>query len=242
MVRYAKTAVIQGATSVYVPRSSLPTDEQCAALFEAMEGLGHRRWAIAMRLCHRTGLRWGELSSPSKPTTGGKVAAARQFRCRRPFASSCRASRPKAPRRLPGTERGFGRRFEVAPGAHNGRVRSRGNASVLPELRAHDGRSLDRCPVKAIRHTYVRVVPSSWRDGFKYAWQLPDPEPEGPGLVWRETGANYWSGSSGYQPAARSCSRRRDSGWRTCDSRTRPASHPSPPSAGTPPSKKHRSR
>jgi integrase len=61
MVRYAKAASIQGAASVYVPRSSLPTDEQCAALFQAMEGLGHRRLAIAMRLCHRAGLRWGEL-------------------------------------------------------------------------------------------------------------------------------------------------------------------------------------
>jgi integrase len=61
MVRYAKTATIQGATSVYVPRSALPTDEQCTALFDALEALGHRRWAIAMRLCHRAGLRWGEL-------------------------------------------------------------------------------------------------------------------------------------------------------------------------------------
>jgi hypothetical protein len=42
---------------------------------------------------------------------------------------------------------------------------------------------------------------SDWRDDFKYAWQAPDPEPdEGPGLTWRETGANYWSGSSGSQP------------------------------------------
>jgi integrase len=61
MVRYAKPASIQGAASVYVPRSALPTDEQCAALFDAMESLGHRRWAIAMRLTHRAGLRWGEL-------------------------------------------------------------------------------------------------------------------------------------------------------------------------------------
>jgi integrase len=61
MVRYAKTATIQGATSVYVPRSSLPTDEQCTALFDAMDGIGHRRSAIAMRLCHPAGLRWGEL-------------------------------------------------------------------------------------------------------------------------------------------------------------------------------------
>jgi integrase len=61
MVRYAKTATIQGAASVYVPRSALPTDEQCTALFDALEALGHRRWAIAMRLCQRAGLRWGEL-------------------------------------------------------------------------------------------------------------------------------------------------------------------------------------
>jgi integrase len=61
MVRYAKTASVQAAASVYVPRGSLPTDEQCAALFDAMEALGHMRWAIAMRLAHRAGLRWGEL-------------------------------------------------------------------------------------------------------------------------------------------------------------------------------------
>src|SRR5918995_2424867 len=47
MVRYAKTASIQGAASVYVPRSTLPTDEQCAALFDTMVELGHRRWAAA---------------------------------------------------------------------------------------------------------------------------------------------------------------------------------------------------
>jgi integrase len=30
-------------------------------LFETLDALGHRRWAIAMRLTHRAGLRWGEL-------------------------------------------------------------------------------------------------------------------------------------------------------------------------------------
>jgi hypothetical protein len=48
--------------------------------------------------------------------------------------------------------------------------------------------------------TFVRVVPANWRDRYEFAWQLPDPEPEGPGLVWRETGTNYWSGSWGSQP------------------------------------------
>jgi hypothetical protein len=46
---------------------------------------------------------------------------------------------------------------------------------------------------------FVTMV-SNWRDGFKFAWQLPDPEPEGPGLVWRETSADYWSGSWRSQP------------------------------------------
>jgi hypothetical protein len=44
-------------------------------------------------------------------------------------------------------------------------------------------------------------VDGDWRDGFEYAWQAPDPEPdEGPYLTWRETSTNYWSGSSGSQP------------------------------------------
>jgi hypothetical protein len=46
---------------------------------------------------------------------------------------------------------------------------------------------------------FVAMV-GNWRDGFKFAWQLRDPEPEGPGLTWRETGADYWSGSAGSQP------------------------------------------
>jgi integrase len=61
MVRYAKTSSVQGAASIYVPRSALPTEEQCAALFDTLERLGHHRWAVAMRLAHRSGLRWGEL-------------------------------------------------------------------------------------------------------------------------------------------------------------------------------------
>lgn len=43
MVRYAKTSSVQGAAPIYVPRSALPTDEQCATLFDAMERLGHHR-------------------------------------------------------------------------------------------------------------------------------------------------------------------------------------------------------
>jgi integrase len=61
MVRYAKTAAVQGNTALYVPRSSLPTDDDCDALFAALEELGHRQWATAMRLAHRSGVRWGEL-------------------------------------------------------------------------------------------------------------------------------------------------------------------------------------
>ena len=61
MVRYSQRATIQGAHAVYVPRAALPTDEECNALFAAMEKLGAPRWALAMRLKHRSGLRWGEL-------------------------------------------------------------------------------------------------------------------------------------------------------------------------------------
>jgi len=62
MVHYAKKATVQGSPVVYVARSALPTDEQCQSLFDALEDLGHHRWAVAMNLKHRSGLRWGELT------------------------------------------------------------------------------------------------------------------------------------------------------------------------------------
>jgi hypothetical protein len=43
-------------------------------------------------------------------------------------------------------------------------------------------------------------MPTNWRTGFTFAWHEPDPEPEGPGLVWRETGPDYWSGSWASHP------------------------------------------
>lgn len=61
LVSYSKKATIQGEHVAFIPRSTLPTDEQCDALFTAMEQLDHGRWALAMRLKHRSGLRWGEL-------------------------------------------------------------------------------------------------------------------------------------------------------------------------------------
>lgn len=51
----------QGEASGFIPRDDLPTDEQCAALFEALADQGHPDWALAMRLKHRSGLRWSEL-------------------------------------------------------------------------------------------------------------------------------------------------------------------------------------
>jgi hypothetical protein len=49
--------------------------------------------------------------------------------------------------------------------------------------------------VEGNAQSYVRVTPANWRSGFRFAWQEQDPEPEGPGLVWRGTGHDYWSGS-----------------------------------------------
>lgn len=63
MVSYSKRGTVQGTSVRYVPRLALPTDEQCAALFEAMAGLEEPTWSLAMRLKHRSGLRWGELTA-----------------------------------------------------------------------------------------------------------------------------------------------------------------------------------
>jgi hypothetical protein len=72
-----------------------------------------------------------------------------------------------------------------------------------------------------LAQTYVRVMPNSWRDGFEYAYTRPDPEPDGPGLTWRETGANYWSGSSGSQPRGTVMLETSGLWSRTCASTTR---------------------
>jgi integrase len=61
MVSYSKRGTIQGVHDLHVARNALPTDEQCADLFRSMQEAGEHRWALAMRLKHRTGVRWGEL-------------------------------------------------------------------------------------------------------------------------------------------------------------------------------------
>jgi hypothetical protein len=39
------------------------------------------------------------------------------------------------------------------------------------------------------------VTGGDWRNGFEYAWQAHDPEPdEDPGVTWRQT-PRQWSGS-----------------------------------------------
>lgn len=63
MVSYSKRSTIQGASAMYIPRASLPTDAECIDLFEAMVANEEATWALAMRLKHRSGLRWGELTA-----------------------------------------------------------------------------------------------------------------------------------------------------------------------------------
>lgn len=61
MVSYSQRASFQGEHAVYVPRPALPTDAECDALLAAFAAHGEPVWALAMRLKHRSGLRWGEL-------------------------------------------------------------------------------------------------------------------------------------------------------------------------------------
>ncbi|HWL43148.1 MAG TPA: tyrosine-type recombinase/integrase [Ilumatobacter sp.] len=63
MVSYSAKAKVQGESVVFIPRESLPTDADCEKLFAAMAEQGDERWATAMRLTHRSGLRWGELTA-----------------------------------------------------------------------------------------------------------------------------------------------------------------------------------
>lgn len=60
-VRYSARAEHQGEAVGFVPRDSLPNDAQCQALFDVLVDGGAAPWALAMRLAHRCGARWGEL-------------------------------------------------------------------------------------------------------------------------------------------------------------------------------------
>lgn len=61
LVSYSIKAEFQGQAIGFVPRESLPTDDECSALFDALARQERHEWALAMRLKHRSGLRWGEL-------------------------------------------------------------------------------------------------------------------------------------------------------------------------------------
>jgi integrase len=61
LVRYSAKAEHQGQAVGFIPRSALPTDDQCEQLFATLADQGHPSWALATRLKHRCGARWGEL-------------------------------------------------------------------------------------------------------------------------------------------------------------------------------------
>lgn len=72
------------------------------------------------------------------------------------------------------------------------------------------------------------------------AYTQPDPEQRSR-VACRETSAGYWSGTSGSH--LRATVSRDGDGWVASSApRTRPASHPSLPSAATPPSKRRKWR
>jgi hypothetical protein len=76
--------------------------------------------------------------------------------------------------------------------------------------------------------TYVRRRAGDWRRGFDYAWQTPAPQAdEGPGLTWRQLTPPLVRHLGLEDPRHLSPA---TAGSPTCVSRTRPASHPSPPS------------
>ena len=49
LVGSSKKAGVRGASAAHVARSTLPTDDRCAALFAAVRRLGEPRWALAVR-------------------------------------------------------------------------------------------------------------------------------------------------------------------------------------------------
>ncbi len=61
LVSYSIKGEFQGEAAGFVPREFLPSDAQCSALFDALVASSEPTWGLAMRLKHRSGVRWGEL-------------------------------------------------------------------------------------------------------------------------------------------------------------------------------------
>lgn len=61
LVSYSLRGDFQGEAAGFVPRDFLPNESQCSALFDALDQMGQPTWSLAMKLKHRSGVRWGEL-------------------------------------------------------------------------------------------------------------------------------------------------------------------------------------
>jgi integrase len=186
MVRYAKKSAVQGATSLYVPRSALPTDEDCNALFKAMKDIGHARWATAMRLAHRSGLRWGELVALQAHDI--EVDPVRIVHVRRAVEQPTKgAARLKTPK--------------------NGKTRTTiFPKSLTDELRHHVETTLDRSGPEGLLFPSAsgRIIRRSnfqqvWiRAADRAGWPMATPLQRSAGYGqtnkgWRWTGAAKWS-------------------------------------------------
>jgi integrase len=186
MVHYARKSTVQGSSAVYVARSTLPTDEQCRALFDALEDNGHHPWAVAMNLKHRSGLRWGELTALQPSDI--EFAPARVVHVRRAVEQGARgAASLKAPK--------------------NGKVRT----SIFPKSMADDIRDLvdkvqatsgaDSLLFPAARGGIMRrsSFQQIWaRAADAAGWPMTTPLRRSAGYGdknkgWRWTGAAKWS-------------------------------------------------
>ncbi|HSH59167.1 MAG TPA: site-specific integrase [Acidimicrobiales bacterium] len=95
-VRYTARPQHQGQVSGFVPKDLLPNDIQCAALFDALVQAGQPTWALAMRLAHRCGARWGELIALRPCDIDFEPH--RSIRITRAVEQSARGRRLKAPK------------------------------------------------------------------------------------------------------------------------------------------------
>lgn len=64
-VAYSSRSEHQGESHGFIPRDTLPNDEQCAAIFESFVGLGEPVWSLAMRLASRLRCPLGRAHRPA---------------------------------------------------------------------------------------------------------------------------------------------------------------------------------
>jgi len=170
-VRYSARAEHQGEAAGFVPRDALPNDVQCAALFDSLVAAGQPAWALAMRLAHRCGARWGELIALRPCDVDFEPH--RSIRISRAVEQSAHARTLKAPKNAQKRTTIFPASLSAALAAHVEEVtRAAGDAGLL--FPGRDGGLAERRQFLRVWHRAARDAGWPMTNAKRALWHPHD--------------------------------------------------------------------